>query len=36
MRGLEGISFDQGACKVIFDASAKKFTAEMKTIVKDI
>lgn len=36
MRGLEGLSFEQSDCKVVFDVNSKNFLREMKTIIKDI
>ena len=36
MKGLEGISFEQGDCKVVFDANQKTFNKEMEKIVKEI
>ena len=36
MRGLEGLSFEQSDCKVVFDVNSKNFLKEMKAVIKDI
>ena len=36
MRGLEGLSFEQSDCKVVFDVNSKNFLKEMKAVIADI
>ena len=36
MKGLEGLSFEQSDCKVVFDVNSKNFLKEMKAVIKDI